>query len=205
MNGGYGIRHHAVLYALIVKYVFKYAKKENGERIVKEFTRSYGLKRGKRMRDIALKNDEPLNIDSFFIHGEWAAEKGENISHLSVDGNDTVSTVKKCAWYEYWKVYGLLEYGPYYCRYIDKAICEGFNGVFSLDLVSAIGLGDSQCEFRWNEPYDKDYLSNHPKKWILSFDFHCRELLDTAYETLDEDIRDKLLDDAEREFEEIFR
>ena len=203
MNSNYGIRHHAVLYGLLVKFIFKYAG-DNAKEIIEKLTRSYGLKRGQRMRKLAIENNEDLNINTFFVHGEWIGEEGENSSILSFDSQNTISTVSKCAWYDYWKEYDLLQYGPFYCRYIDKAVCEGFNGDFSLDLDKAIGLGDESCEFRWNEKYDKDYLACHPKNWILSFDFHCKELLETASEILDEDIRDKVLKDVDEEFEEIF-
>ena len=202
MNTACGIRHHAVLYALIVKYIFVYDDKP--EETIRDFTHAYGIKRGQRMRRLALENNEPLNINSFLIHGEWAGEKGENSSVLSNDMKNTYSTVHKCAWFDYWKEYELLKYGTYYCRYVDKAICEGFDGDFSLGLDKAIGFGNEQCEFRWNRKYDEEYLGSRPKKWILPFDFHCRELKDTAYEILDENIREKVLEDVDIEFRKIF-
>lgn len=203
MSKGFGIRHHAVLYALIVKYIFRYAE-DDPEKIVEELTRFYGIKRGKRMRDLALENEEPLDINTFLIHGEWAGEKDENSSLLSRDKDNTFSTVNRCAWYDYWKKYDLLEYGRYYCRYIDKALCEGFGGDFDLKLDKAIGFGDVKCEFRWDQSFDEEYLKSHPKKWILPFDFHCKELYETAYEILDENIRDKILEDVDKEFCGIF-
>ena len=199
-----GIRHHAVFYALIVKYVFLYMEKDEAEKTVEKITKDYGLKRGKRMKELALMNNETLDINSFLVHGEWAGEKDENFSVLTDDKDSTISLVYKCAWYDYWKQYGLLEYGRYYCRYIDKAICEGFAGDFSLELNKAIGFGDDNCEFVWNEKYDKNYLSSHPKKWILPFSFHIKELRQTAYEVLDEKIRDKILKDVDEEFKKIF-
>lgn len=204
MNSNYGIRHHAALYGLLVKYIFKYAK-DDAQAIIEKLTRSYGLKRGQRMARLALENNEELNINTFLVHGEWMGEEGENSSTLSCDTDNTVSTVTKCAWYDYWKEYDLLPYGHYYCHYIDKALCEGFNADFSLDLDKAIGLGDDVCLFRWNRKYAEDYLVSHPKKWILPFDFHCRELRDTAYEILDEDIRDLILKEVDEEFKRMFK
>ena len=203
MNKGFGIRHHAVLYALIVKYIFRYVK-DDPKKVIEDLTCAYGLKRGRRMKDLALANNEPLSIDAFLIHGEWAGEKDENRSSLGHDENDTLSIVSRCAWYDYWKKYDLLEYGTYYCRYIDKAICTGFDGDFNLKLDKALGFNDDRCEFRWNRIYDEDYLKTHPKKWILPFDFHCRELYETACEVLDESIRDKILEDVDEDFYEIF-
>ena len=203
MNTPYGIRHHALLYALIVKYIFLY-EDNDPEETVRNFTMAYGIKRGQRMRRLALENNEPLDISTFLVHGEWTAQKDENSSVLSSDSDSTYSTVHKCAWFDCWKKYGLLEYGTHYCRYIDKAICDGFDGDFSLDLEKAIGFGDKRCEFRWNRKYDESYLGSHPKKWILPFEFHCQELRETAYEVLDEKIRDKILDQADEQFRKIF-
>lgn len=202
MNKDYGIRHHAVLYGLIVKYIFRYDS--DPEKTIRNFTQAYGIKRGQRMKKLALENDEPLDINTFLIHGEWTGEKEENSSSLSFDQDNTYSTVHKCAWYDYWKRYDLLSYGTYYCRYIDKALCKGFEGDFSLELQKAIGFGDEECEFRWNRRYDENYLRSHPKKWILPFSFHCKELRETAYKVLDENIRDRILADADEEFRKIF-
>ena len=199
-----GIRHHAVLYALIVKYIFKYILTDP-EKTIEDLTHTYGLKRGRRMKELSIENNEPLNIDAFLVHGEWAGEKDENLSLLSHDDDNTYSTVGKCAWYDYWKKYDLLEYGTYYCHYIDKAICEGYEGDFGLKLEKAIGFGDEKCQFVWNRSFNEEYLKSHPKKWTLPFDFHCRELYTTAYEILDESIRDKILKDVNDEFCRIFK
>ncbi|MBR6261515.1 MAG: L-2-amino-thiazoline-4-carboxylic acid hydrolase, partial [Erysipelotrichaceae bacterium] len=116
------IRHHAYLYAVLCRHILECAGRQEGEKLIEAFTRDYGLRRGRRMK----KNAEKGDMSDFFIVGEWKGQPGENISCLSYEKDETVSVVTKCAWYDTWKEYGLLDYGPYYCRYIDKAICEGY-------------------------------------------------------------------------------
>lgn len=191
------IRQHAVLYALIAKEVSEAFEKEEAEDLIRKITTEYGRQRGKRMGDHSLKKD----MNDFFINGEWKGKDKENISKLFFYSDSTESHVYKCAWYDAWKQYGLLEYGPYYCRYIDKAICEGFDGSFDLEVPSAIGLGDEECIFIWSEKADPELIDSSEKKYILPFDFHCKELYECAGRSLSDDLMKKIKD----EFAKIFK
>ena len=191
------IRHHAVLYALIVKEISAAFDKEEAEGLIRKITTAYGRQRGRRMADHSEKKD----MNDFFINGEWKGKEGENISQLFFYEDHTESHVHKCAWFDTWKEYDLLEYGSYYCRYIDKAICEGFDGSFSLKLLSAIGLGDKECVFIWSDKADPELIDSSEKKYILSFDRHCKELYECAGNYLSGDLMEKIRDD----FVTIFR
>ena len=191
------IRHHAVLYALIVKAVSESYEKKEAEELIRKITTDYGRQRGKRMADHSKKKD----MNDFFINGEWKGREGENISQLFFHTDSTESRVKKCAWYDAWKKYDLCEYGSYYCRYIDQAICEGFDGPFDLEVPSAIGLGDEECIFIWSKKADQELINESERKYILPFDFHCRELCDCAGRFLSEDLMRKIKD----EFVTIFK
>ena len=197
------IRQHALLYALIAKHCLERYGKEKGEELLKKITVLYGNKRGQRMAALTKQDNEDTDLNSFFIHGEWKGRDGENISLMSYEDDQTVSTVTKCAWYDTWKEYGLLNYGTYYCRYIDKAICEGFDGDFSLDVQKSMGRGDDECIFCWNSSADKGYIDDQKKKaqdkWIRSFDLHCEELYACAKEILadDEEILELISKDLE--------
>ena len=177
------IRHHAYLYAVLCKNILQFYGKEKGEEVIYGLTHSYGVRRGKRMKDNSQFND----INDFFINGEWKGQPGENISSLSYEKDQTSSTVTKCAWYDTWKEYGLLEYGTYYCHFIDKAICEGYDGGFTLDVPKALGYGDDECVFLWSAEADQKKVEGSEKKHILPFDFHCKELLSCAKEVIDKD------------------
>ena len=183
------IREHAILYALLCKEIFLHMEKEEAEKQIREITVAYGMKRGRRMAGNSTKKD----INDFFINGEWKGKEGENISVLSFEKDRTISIVSRCAWYDTWKNYDLLEYGTYYCRYIDQSICEGYDSDFDLKVSEALGYGDEKCVFEWSEAANENVIKNTAKKHILPFDFHCRELYDCAYEMLPEDKRDEIL------------
>ncbi len=188
------IREHAILYALICRYVMRNHEREEAEDLIRKITVSYGNRRGRRMRN----NSHIGDITDFFMNGEWKGKEGGNISTFEACDGDTVSVVSRCAWYDTWKKNGLLEYGTHYCRYIDSSICEGYGSSFTLDVRESKGRGDEYCVFVWNQEYDPARLEAGERKHILDFDFHCRELLDTAAEILEDDgIRKKMLEELD--------
>ena len=136
----------------------------------------------------AAQNGDPRDMNAFFIYGEWKGEEGENLSSMSYPDSCSVSTVRKCAWYDAWKKHSLLKEGTLYCHYVDAGLAEGFGGTFRLDVEQAIGKGDAVCIFRWNRPCDPDYVAYRRKedngRYILPFSFHLRELLEVTGEYL---------------------
>ena len=200
-----GIRQHAVLYALICKWCFLGAEEE-AEELIRKITESYGKRRGERMRFLAERNKEEIGMNSFLIHSEWQGKKDENSSRTFYEKDRTVSEVTKCAWCEAWKEYGLLKYGSFYCRYIDRAICEGFDGGFDLKVSSVLSRGDPCCRFEWTAGADEASVSKEKPKpgWILPFSFHCKELFQCAQEVLCACGREEVLEEAKREFIGIF-
>ena len=206
-----GIEHHAVLYALLVRSACEALGEEDGKRHMAAVTRLYGIRRGQRMAVNADRNNDPRDMNSFFIYGEWKGEPGENISSMSYPDSCSISTVKKCAWYDAWVKHSLTDYGTLYCRYVDAGLAEGFSGSFSLDVQSAIGKGDDTCVFRWNRPSNPDTVAARKEKdrhaYILPFTFHCCELTDTAEEyfrTHCPDEADTIIRRAEHDFQIIF-
>lgn len=200
-----GIQQHAILYALICKCCFLNAEEE-AEQLIKEITTVYGRQRGERMHRLALENQEKVNMNSFLIHSEWKGKEGENISSMSFEKDKTAAEVTKCAWCDTWKEYGLLEYGSYYCRYIDKAICEGFDGGFDLRVSSVLSKDDPCCRFEWTEEADPEFIVTNKTdaEWILPFSFHCKELYECAMDVLRKHSKEEILEEAEREFLGIF-
>ncbi|MEY8355701.1 L-2-amino-thiazoline-4-carboxylic acid hydrolase [Lachnospiraceae bacterium 54-53] len=66
--------------------------------------------------------------------------------------NSAVSRAPKCAWNDYWRKHGLLEYGKYFCTCIDEAVIKGFNSSLSCQVVSNLSWGAESCEFDWKAP-----------------------------------------------------
>lgn len=205
----YGIREHAVLYALLVRYTLETAGESAGKELTARFTEKYGELRGARMRSHTDAEGKPADITSFLIYGEWAGEPGENISSLSFPADETISEVTRCAWYDNWKKYDLLPYGPYYCRYIDQAICRGYSGEFSLDVRESFGGGDGRCIFCWSQKTNPERLADEKKKngtrWIRPFSFHCRELLEAYRLTVSDELMcSQVLHRTEAAFTRLF-
>ena len=200
-----GIKQHAVLYALICKCCFLNARDE-AEELIKEITVSYGRKRGERMHRLAEENKEEIGINAFLIHSEWKGRDDENLSEMFFEKDRTVSEVTKCAWCDAWKEHGLLKYGSYYCKYIDRAICEGFKGGFDLKVSSVLSQEDPCCHFEWTQGADLEYIIENKKdaRWILPFSFHCLELYECAYDTLKKHNKEKILEEAKQEYIRIF-
>ncbi|MCR4633587.1 MAG: L-2-amino-thiazoline-4-carboxylic acid hydrolase [Erysipelotrichaceae bacterium] len=191
------ILHHALLYALLCKNILQ-IHEEEGKQLIEAFTKEYGRSRGRRMR----ANSENGDLNDYFINGEWKGRPGENISKLSYEKDKTVSVVTKCAWYDTWKDYGLLEYGSYYCRYIDQAIAEGFDQDLVLNVKGSLGKGDEHCIFEWLQAADEEKVSSTERKHILPFDFHCKEMLECAGRILKKD--DPSIERSVRQFKEYF-
>ena len=199
-----GNRHHAVLHALLAKHTFaKYADAADRIRV---FTEQYGLKRGRRMAANALSQGDPCDMTSFFIYGEWSPAGSCNESQMHYETDACISEVRVCAWFEAWKEYGLEEYGRLYCRYIDKAIAEGFAGSFRLTVKEAFGYGDNRCVFFWDSSCDTERLAGARKKngqrYIRPFSFHSQELIDTYREAFPED--EDIIDQAKDSFSQLF-
>ena len=192
------ILHHALLYALLCKNILQVHGEEEGKQLIEAFTKEYGRCRGRRMRG----NSETGDLNDYFINGEWKGRQGENISKLSFEKDKTVSVVTKCAWYDTWKDYGLLDFGPYYCKYIDEAIVEGFDPNLVLNVKEALGRGDARCVFEWLQAADEEKVSSAERRHILPFDFHCKEMLECAKKILSES--DPSLDPALKQFKGYF-
>lgn len=191
------IREHALLYALICRTVFAHHDEEEAERLIEKITKQYGHKRGKRMR----ANSKEGSLLDFFVNGEWKGRDGENSSKMIFEEERTLSLVTKCAWHDTWEKYGLLEYGKYYCRHIDKAICEGYDSAFGLEVEKDMGKGDECCIFVWNEKVDEDKLNGSKKEHILAFDHHVRELYGCAREVLND--KEEILREIASSFKEL--
>lgn len=177
----YGIREHALYYALLAKAVLETDHLQNAETCLKHITEEYGRRRGARMRANAAALCPADDLSAFFLTGEWAGKPGENQSELLWLSHTTESRVHVCAWYDTWRQYGLLAYGTYYCRWIDPAIAEGFDGSFRLSVPQTKGAGDSVCRFVWNQPVS---APESERPFLLPFSFHIEELRHTAQEVL---------------------
>ena len=201
------IRDHALMYALLARRISDVLPENEAQTLIRDITVLYGHKRGQRMRRKADAAQETANLAAYLIHGEWKGREGENESTMEYGENETYSSVTKCAWYETWKEYGLLPYGTFYCRYIDEALCEGFDGSFSLEIPATMAKGDPRCLFKWSEAADGQFVKDEKQRlkdtYILPFDFHVNELLECARQVLKEKGMEYLVREAFQEYKKL--
>lgn len=202
-----GIEEHALLYGLLVRNACAALGEETGKTVMAEATRHYGNSRGARMKKNALRLGYGEGPEGYLLSGEWQGEPGENQSVMTYHDNCVQSDVHVCRWCDTWKKYDLMSYGPLYCRYIDKAIAEGFGGTFTLHVGSILSAGDPHCEFIWDRPADEAYVSevrnSRKESLILPFSFHCRELLECTRDVLEKNVPDQardILEQTENDF-----
>ena len=96
----YGIREHALYYALLAKAVLETDSLQDAEALLETITSEYGRRRGARMRANAAALCPADDLSAFFLTGEWAGKPGENQSELLRQSHTTESRVHVCAWYD---------------------------------------------------------------------------------------------------------
>ena len=83
-----------------------------------------------------------------------------------------------------------MQYGKYYCAWIDLALRDGFDGSFALRIEKRLSEEDALCRFCWSEPADLEQAARikaeRKESFLLPFSFHCRELKETALQVLRE-------------------
>ena len=198
------IEDHALIYALLCRNVI--GERKDGEKLIARITTSYGETRGRRMAKNALKENMALDLEAYFVFGEWKGKEAENISEIEYGEKETISKVSRCKWYDTWKKYDLEDYGRYYCKYIDRAICKGFDGDFDLVVEETLSENKKECLFRWNKSVNKERIAELKKyykdRYIRSFDLHVKELLECAMMVLNDK---ELIDKTIKEYEIIKR
>ena len=133
----YNAEHHALLYSYIVKAVMETVGHEAGEKTVETATKNYGISRGKRMAARCDRDGFRHDVVGYTTYGEWRQTSG-NPSRGAKDltADPPRSTSDGCPWYDAWAGEGHMDYGRYYCLYVDEALGEGFFGERAMRLVT---------------------------------------------------------------------
>jgi len=173
---GFNERSHA----FIVASYYKYLKEQFGDRGVRAFihaTLYYGMQRGRRMAQRAIRDGAPLTQANYNYYGEWVSTEemkaaGEANKSEILDEGRTIKIIQ-CPWHNQFKAMGLLEAGRVYCTYVDVAISLGFNP--SLGYVAEQSLnGADYCIHKL-----KDGVITEGKEkgknpaGIRNFEYHC--------------------------------
>lgn len=172
--------HH---HAWIVSEYFRILTKQWGDRGLETFiqaTRTYGEQRGKRMAMRAIKDGQPLNLESYFAYGEYSSTPEFFQVKMWADSSAVNEQVTQCPWADIFSRKNLKECGVVYCREIDKAIVRGFCPHLHLDTTSTQHY-DSCCRFyfRQDEKIQPDILEKadnltaERKDIRMPMDYHC--------------------------------
>lgn len=149
-----------------------------GEAAFVQATRYYAEQRGRRMAQRAIRDGQPLTMDTYLRYGEWVnteeirATGRANHSAVLATAPDYIKQVTVCPWHDQFEEMGLLQAGVLYCRHVDNSICRGFNP--ELDYRVPQNLNSSPCCYHivaganvGPGPFVKD------PKGLRSFEYHC--------------------------------
>lgn len=166
---------------LIAAY-YRELKETFGDRGTAAFVhavRQYGIQRGSRMAQRAIRDGQPLDYVTFCRYGEWEpsreilqAGKGSR-TEIAQMSPDYELHVLSCPWYQAFEKYHALEAGALYCGNLDEAINQGFNGAIPFRTVQT----KHTAEFCIFEVRDAGItvqtdLSHRPGV-VRGFDYHC--------------------------------
>ena len=133
----YNALHHALLYSYIVKAVMDEVGKEDGEKTVEAATRNYGISRGRRMAIRCDADGFRHDVMGYSTYGEWRQTTGNpNKGDRDFGAEVPYMTSYACPWYDAWVEEGHMEYGKYYCQFVDESLGEGFFGDRPMRLVT---------------------------------------------------------------------
>jgi hypothetical protein len=121
---------------------------EKGKEAMVEAVKKYGEERGKRIAKLVKSQGKELNLENFFIYGDFDSRANLTYSPNLVEGNLEIC-VTECPFDKGCKEWGKREYGKIYCEYVDKAILKGYNPNLVLEVLSNMTKGDEKCVLRY--------------------------------------------------------
>lgn len=138
----------------------------------------YGLQRGQRMAQKAIRDGKALNHLTFMEYNELIATSevipaNRDLESLSPDYELHITN---CPWHDRFLEMDCLEAGDVYCSLIDEAICRGFNP--ELIFESEMNLNSSAyCLHRVKNTFYEAFPDVPQKKEdAYGFDYHCGHL-----------------------------
>jgi len=193
--------HHAILFALMAKYIFQFAVENKGRATVRKVVKRYGEQRGLRMAMRAKADNRDLTFIDYLIYGEWvSSDPSAMISEIKEHDQDLQTSISRCPWYSAWVANDLLEFGRLYCQEIDNALVKGFNPQLNIEVSQTMTNQGESCKFIYCDALmgEQNALSTVNEQRIKSkgkntmpWEYHCGHLLktftDIACEELGED------------------
>lgn len=144
----YTARDHAFVYGVIAQELLSAAAE--GESVLEECIKEYGLQRGSRMGQTADAFGDKRTMQTYMAYGEWAPAPGEMEIEVPEESPSAVWNVKKCPWSQEWAEQGMLDVGKFYCKFVDRELVHGFDPQLELGIGTTQTNGDDFCYFKWN-------------------------------------------------------
>ena len=197
-------------HAYIVLEFYRELKKRRGTLGVHIFhcaARVYGEERGHRMALRALRDDNPLNYDTYFAYSEWEGTDDYFDVKMEASPGCVEECVTKCPWAQVFQDEGCSECGMDYCSEIDKSIVRGFNPKLQLDMPK-IQYQDGCCQFFFRERSLTEDCFNLGEQMAkkakgsikLPFSYHCGHVYDVFCRV----VRDTLLEEGEECIRQVY-
>lgn len=200
----------------IVAAYYRHLTEQFGERGKVAFlhgVKHYGMQRGSRMAQRAIRAGETLDYGTFCRYGEWvsseeAVKSGTaNVMEIVSVSPDFESHVTVCPWYLAFQQLGAKEAGALYCSCLDEAINQGFNGEIQFHTVQTKHHEDC-CIFRvYNSGMTAETDTRKHMEFVKGFDYHCAhtfyaigEMVRGIFEDEGEKLCGQVLGDFENEY-----
>ncbi len=172
---GFNERVHAYIAA---KYYIHLTETfgERGRQAFIHATQYYGMQRGRRMAQRAIRDGEELSQSTYNYYGEWVNTEEiikEGIANQSEPTPEGTRKVTRCPWHTQFKEMGLLDAGAEYCRYLDSAISRGFNPSLGYEVTQTLHTSD-YCIHRLasGDIFEGRERGKNPAG-LRSFEYHC--------------------------------
>lgn len=143
--------HHAQVFMFIGQELKKEFKEVQFEDLISKIVEKYGTQRGNRMALRAKANSHELSMLNYMVYSEFANKTTIIKKKISSLNGHTKVVVTKCPWCETWKENSVLDIGKYYCKFVDKALVNGFNPNLKIDVYSTLTNHKETCEFIFHD------------------------------------------------------
>lgn len=169
---------------LVARYYFYMTETfgRQGEQVFIHATRYYGEQRGRRMAQRALRDGQALTYETYCRYGEWVTTESvrgmgqENRGYVETFSPDLVRVYTQCPWNQQFFEMGAEQAGRVYCRYLDAAICQGFNPDIPFTVERSLNDG-APCVHRiGNSGIAKEEQLKNDGNHLRTFDYHCAHL-----------------------------
>jgi predicted hydrocarbon binding protein len=121
---------------------------EKGKNVIIEAVKKYGEERGRRIAENIRSMGKELTMKNFLIYGDLDSSSILKYKPTIVDGNLEI-IVRDCVFCNGCQEWNKLEYGKFYCQYIDEAVLKAYNPNLTLEIPSRMPMGDKKCHFRY--------------------------------------------------------